>query len=163
MARAGQVRMRDVLCSSVDVLGIVILYDDGEVCPECIRSSGKHRAGALPEPVQLLPRIRRSDWAAAGWAGWPSFWPRGLRSGPVPSSRLACGSLSVADLVRAAVAGPRGGSLQLRPRRVRGRGSSPAAGARADAGVRGWVGAGAGLRKPGRHGEAGRPCPPDAE
>eukprot|EP00291_Cryptomonas_curvata_P026881 CAMPEP_0172174462 /NCGR_PEP_ID=MMETSP1050-20130122/13678_1 /TAXON_ID=233186 /ORGANISM="Cryptomonas curvata, Strain CCAP979/52" /LENGTH=170 /DNA_ID=CAMNT_0012846441 /DNA_START=270 /DNA_END=778 /DNA_ORIENTATION=+ len=28
---ASQVRMRDVLCSSVDVLGIVILYDDGEV------------------------------------------------------------------------------------------------------------------------------------
>jgi hypothetical protein len=26
-----QVRMREVLCSSMDLLGIVILYDDGEV------------------------------------------------------------------------------------------------------------------------------------
>ena len=37
---AGQVRMRDVLCSSVDVLGIVILYDDGEVNEDA--AGGKH-------------------------------------------------------------------------------------------------------------------------
>ena len=59
----GQVRMRDVLCSSVDVLGIVILYDDGEVWPAavCAAVASTEQVASLPERVGPLNSVYSAE------------------------------------------------------------------------------------------------------